>query len=101
MKSQLRLGNGPMSIKACVFYRFVFFALAIELWAKPAAIGQTFQQVYAFQDRDACSSSWPEGALVQGRDGNFYGTTYLGGTNCVQGSGLGSVYRMSPDGTFS
>src|SRR6266480_1941436 len=88
-----------MSIKVCVFYRFVFFALAIALSAKPAAIGQTFREVYAFDHY--CSSSWPEGALVQGQDGNFYGTAYYGGTNCAQGDGLGSVFRISPGGSFS
>ena len=36
------------------------------------------------------------GALVQGPDGNFYGTTYNGGAK-----GLGTVFRMSPGGSFS
>ena len=32
----------------------------------------------------------PQGALVQGTDGNFYGTTSLGGAN-----GLGTIFRLS------
>jgi T5SS/PEP-CTERM-associated repeat protein/uncharacterized repeat protein (TIGR03803 family) len=36
----------------------------------------------------------PEAGLVQGSDGNFYGTTFLGGTN-----NDGTVYRVSPSGT--
>ena len=32
----------------------------------------------------------PEGALIQGSDGNFYGTTYAGGTN-----GAGTVFEIS------
>jgi uncharacterized repeat protein (TIGR03803 family) len=32
--------------------------------------------------------------LLQGSDGNFYGTTLYGGTN-----GTGTVYRISPDGS--
>jgi uncharacterized repeat protein (TIGR03803 family) len=38
----------------------------------------------------------PEAELLQGIDGNFYGTTARGGT-----SGLGTVFRMTPDGTVT
>lgn len=34
--------------------------------------------------------------LVQGSDGNFYGTTYTGGT-----TNLGTVFRISPSGTYT
>jgi uncharacterized repeat protein (TIGR03803 family) len=36
---------------------------------------------------------YPYAGLVQGSDGNFYGTTYAGGTN-----GVGTVFRISPSG---
>ena len=45
--------------------------------------------------------------LVQGSDGNFYGTTYSGGTgtNCIiadgTSSGCGTVYRISPSGDYT
>jgi uncharacterized repeat protein (TIGR03803 family) len=35
----------------------------------------------------------PTGALIEGRDGNFYGTTLYGGTG-----GHGTVYRITPAG---
>ena len=38
----------------------------------------------------------PTAGLVQGTDGNFYGTTYSGGTH-----DLGTVFKMSPDGTLT
>jgi uncharacterized repeat protein (TIGR03803 family) len=38
----------------------------------------------------------PIGPLVQGSDGNFYGTTELGGTNFN-----GTVFTMKPDGTLT
>jgi uncharacterized repeat protein (TIGR03803 family) len=38
----------------------------------------------------------PKGALVQGSDGNFYGTTVNGGTN-----GFGTVFRVSPSGSYT
>ncbi len=37
----------------------------------------------------------PEAGLVQGNDGNFYGTTYSGGTIS------GNVFRISPNGSYS
>ena len=38
----------------------------------------------------------PYAALIQGADGNFYGTTYLGGA-----SNLGTVFKMTPDGSIT
>jgi uncharacterized repeat protein (TIGR03803 family) len=38
----------------------------------------------------------PLAGLVQGSDGNFYGTTYAGGT-----SNLGTVFRISPGGSYT
>src|SRR5208282_6072289 len=35
----------------------------------------------------------PQAGLVQGSDGNFYGTTYQGGTN-----GIGTVFKISTNG---
>jgi uncharacterized repeat protein (TIGR03803 family) len=36
----------------------------------------------------------PYAGLIQGSDGNFYGTTYFGG-----GHGLGTVFKVTPSGT--
>jgi uncharacterized repeat protein (TIGR03803 family) len=38
----------------------------------------------------------PRSALVIGRDGNFYGTAFVGGA-----CGGGTVYRLTPGGTFT
>lgn len=38
----------------------------------------------------------PVGGLIQGTDGNFYGTTAIGGSY-----GDGTVFRMAPDGTLT
>jgi uncharacterized repeat protein (TIGR03803 family) len=39
---------------------------------------------------------YPAGGLVQGSDGNFYGTTQQGGTDDA-----GTVFRISPTGTYT
>jgi uncharacterized repeat protein (TIGR03803 family) len=45
-------------------------------------------------------------ALIQGTDGNFYGTTVSGGANssgtfCTIGTGCGEVFRVNPTGTIT
>jgi uncharacterized repeat protein (TIGR03803 family) len=42
---------------------------------------------------DLSDGTYPWGGLVQGQDGNFYGTTHDGGAN-----GAGTVFRMTPEG---
>jgi uncharacterized repeat protein (TIGR03803 family) len=42
-------------------------------------------------------------SLVQGIDGNFYGTSTLGGVNNIycSGSGCGTVFKVTPSGTLT
>jgi uncharacterized repeat protein (TIGR03803 family) len=44
----------------------------------------------------AVPPEYPSAALVQGSDGNFYGTTEYGGTN-----GLGTVFQATTNGTLT
>jgi len=54
----------------------------------------TYSNLYSFGNLP--DGSQPYGQLVQGSDGNFYGTTLAGGT-----AGNGTVFRISPSGTYS
>jgi uncharacterized repeat protein (TIGR03803 family) len=45
---------------------------------------------------DYDDGQYPEGRILQGQDGRFYGTTYGGGANH-----LGTVFSVGPDGSFS
>src|ERR1017187_409046 len=61
----------------------------------------TYTSLYSFGGSPNDGAN-PEAGLVQGSDGNFYGTTYDGGsTNCstIYGAGCGTVFRISPSGT--
>lgn len=54
--------------------------------------------VYSFCAKVHCpDGSGPEAALVQGTDGNFYGTTIDGGSNY---SG-GTIFKVTPKGTLT
>ena len=58
------------------------------------AAGQ-FSDLHGFGTQDG-DGAHPATTLVQGRDGNFYGTTPSGGVN-----GNGTVYAITPGGTLA
>jgi uncharacterized repeat protein (TIGR03803 family) len=53
--------------------------------------------LYSFGGSDGSN---PNG-LVQGTDGNFYGTTYRGGAYTNYGDGLGTVFKTTPSGALT
>lgn len=66
-----------------------FSMLANGLAIEPAS-AQTLTTVKSF----FLPASTPYAAVIEGSDGNFYGTTYYGGKY-----GQGTVYRVGPDGS--
>ena len=69
----------------------------------PGANAQVYEKVFSFTDARAealanvtNSGATPYAGLVQGLDGNFYGTT----SGEVTG-GLGTVFKMTPGGTLT
>ncbi len=70
---------------------------------KISADGSQYSVLHNFNGTDGSS---PLGTLIQGTaDGNYYGTTFSGGTgnNCAsfQPRGCGTVFKISSTGTFS
>jgi uncharacterized repeat protein (TIGR03803 family) len=61
----------------------------------------TLTTLYSFcngydESRNSCTDGqWPVGGVIQGSDGNFYGTTYWGGADNV-----GTVFKLTPSGTL-
>jgi uncharacterized repeat protein (TIGR03803 family) len=60
-------------------------------------VGTTFTSLFSFADTNGEA---PEGALVQATDGNFYGATIQGGTNCPP-YGCGTIFKITPSGTLT
>ena len=62
----------------------------------------TFTTLYKFCPTKSCVDGvFPVSRLVQATDGNFYGTTYYGGLGDCSGQGCGTVFKITPDGTFT
>jgi len=58
--------------------------------------GGTLKTLYTFCPQAGCpDGSNPDGGLVLGTDGNFYGTTHQGGV------GSGTVFKITPGGAFT
>jgi uncharacterized repeat protein (TIGR03803 family) len=57
----------------------------------------TLTTFHSFCSKSRCSDGeYTYATPVQGTDGNFYGTTYLGGSK-----ELGTVFKITPSGTFT
>ena len=65
------------------------------LWAAAATAlpAQTFTTLHSF---DGTDGAYPVAGLVQGTDGNLYGTTEEDGAN-----GDGTVFKITPSGTLT
>lgn len=67
----------------------------------------TLTTLYSFCAQSACTDGqMPLAGLVQGNDGNFYGTTYCGGTTSVTlpacgGVGAGTVFKITSAGVLT
>jgi uncharacterized repeat protein (TIGR03803 family) len=58
--------------------------------------------LYRFCSQSGCmDGSQPWASLIQGTDGNFYGTTSAGGMNKSCGYGCGTVFRITANGALT
>jgi uncharacterized repeat protein (TIGR03803 family) len=56
--------------------------------------------IYNFCEQTGCPDGRdPKGGLALGPDGDFYGTTQLGGTTRIEGQG--TVYKVTPEGVLT
>ncbi len=52
-------------------------------------------RLYSFCAQTGCPDGFSPSGLIQGTDGNFYGTTLAGGAT------LGTIFRITPEGTLT
>src|ERR1700675_2502097 len=69
--------------------------LAVVALGISGAQAQTYTDIHDFNVTDLASPQY-SGILAQGRDGNIYGTTPIGGT-----FGRGGVFSITPGGAYS
>ena len=74
--------------------RTAFLVFALCTATAIVSPAQTFTSILDFNGTDG-ANPW-QGPLVQGRDGNFYGTTNYGGAN-----NAGTVFKMTPSGVLT
>ncbi len=60
----------------------------------------THTVLYSFAGSPGGDGRQPSSALIFDRNGNLYGTTDFGGSgSCFSGSGCGTVFELTPDGS--
>ena len=57
--------------------------------------------VYSFCSQPKCTDGADPSGLILGRDGNFYGTTLSGGAVNSANGGLGTVFKLTPQGVLT
>ncbi|HLV81249.1 MAG TPA: choice-of-anchor tandem repeat GloVer-containing protein [Chthonomonadaceae bacterium] len=83
--------------KACAFTLAVILLLTLlSGWIPCYAQTETVLHAFDGPPSGGANGYHPVGGLVKGLDGNFYGTTWHGGTNST-----GTVFQVSPSGAFT
>jgi uncharacterized protein (TIGR02597 family) len=87
----ISLGADGYIYGACFVNDYIF---------KVSTNGAVFTNLFQVDQPDGVPyGTRPQGGVVQGTDGNFYGTTSIGGTNSVCGGG-GTVFQITSTGAL-
>ncbi|MDQ6631660.1 MAG: hypothetical protein M3Y82_07860, partial [Verrucomicrobiota bacterium] len=73
------------------------FILILLFGAAMAANAQTFELLHTFFDYINHDGTYLRARLVEGRDGNFYGSTLYGGSE----GNRGILFKITPNGVFT
>jgi uncharacterized repeat protein (TIGR03803 family) len=81
------------------YWKTICFASALLAAAAIPSSAQTLTTLLTF---NGANGAGPQSALIQGTDGNFYGTTSIGGDAlCEPPNGCGTVFKVTPGGTLT
>jgi uncharacterized repeat protein (TIGR03803 family) len=84
-------------------WKAAYFVLLLFLATTTSSLAQTFTTVATFNGKNGQNPGY--GSLVQGTDGNLYGTTIYGGVSqycTVQfNMGCGTVFKVTPSGKLT
>jgi uncharacterized repeat protein (TIGR03803 family) len=62
----------------------------------------TLTTLYSFCAQSGCTDGlYPRGGVVQATNGDLYGTTFAGGAYAAEGNGGGTIFKITPSGTFT
>ena len=73
----------------------------IALLVCTAAIPSPAQTLTTLVNFTGTNGASPASTIIQGTDGNFYGTTIAGGSSNNCQNGCGTVFKMAPSGTLT
>ena len=89
--------TGRLLSRQCLANFVTSIALLALVGSAKQSSAQAFTSLHSFCQQTNCpDGSLPEGWLVQGTDGDFYGTTVTGGAN-----GFGTVFKITSGGTLT
>ena len=80
----------------CSEFNLLLTSCALLLFSAATALGASAQTLTTLASFNGTNGNQPISALVQGTDGNFYGTTIFGGVN-----NRGTVFKVTPSGTLT
>jgi uncharacterized repeat protein (TIGR03803 family) len=78
--------------------KMVWIVLMVCVAMAVASPAQMFRTLASFNETDGAS---PRSSLVQGTDGNFYGTTHSGGHTVYCADDCGTVFEITPNGALT
>jgi uncharacterized repeat protein (TIGR03803 family) len=87
-------GRKACSVGTFGLAKMVCFVFLLYMAAATAAPAQTFTNLFSFDGSNGAIPLWA--GLVQGLDGNFYGTTSAGG-----GNGAGTAFKITRGGALT